>query len=109
VVYELDAPTVSDMVTSVTVAERATQSLASPFTARNPLASQAIIKWQIYDTDTNNPITLGGVAQSAGHSAAGAATVASLTAAALLAGMVAAPTRSRSVARTGPIGATGKA
>ncbi|HET6239158.1 MAG TPA: hypothetical protein VFE41_30025 [Acetobacteraceae bacterium] len=109
VVYELDAPTVSDMVTSVTVAERATQSLASPFTARNPLASQAITKWQIYDTDTNNPITLGGVAQSAGHSAAGAATVASLTAAALLAGMVAAPTRSRSVARTGPIGATGKA
>jgi hypothetical protein len=88
VVYELDTPIVSDMVASVAVAERGTQSLASLFTARNPLASQAIIKWQIYDADTNDSITVGGVAQSADHSAADTATVASLSAAALLAGMV---------------------
>ncbi len=89
VVYELDAPTVSDLVTSVTLAGRASQSLASLFTVSNPLASQTITEWQVYDTNTNDSITVGGVAQSADHSAADAATVTSLSTTALLAGMVA--------------------
>jgi hypothetical protein len=89
VVYELDTPTVTDLLTSVTVAERASESLVSLFTASNPLASQAITEWQIYDTDTNDSITVSGVAQSADHSAASAAEVASLSTADLLAGTVA--------------------
>jgi spore germination protein YaaH len=89
VVYELDTPTVSDLLTSVTLAGRASQSLASLFTVSNPLASQTITEWQVYDTNTSDSITVGGVAQSADHSAADAATVTSLSTTALLAGMVA--------------------
>jgi spore germination protein YaaH len=89
VVYELDTPTVSDLVNSVTLAGRASQSLASLFTVSNPLASQTVTEWQVYDTNTNDSITVGGVAQSADHSAADAATVTSLSTTALLAGMVA--------------------
>ena len=89
VVYELDTPTVSDLMTSVTLAERASESLASLFTASNPLRSQTITEWQVYDTDANDLITVGGVVQSADHSAAHAATVTSLSSAALLAGVVA--------------------
>jgi len=89
VVYELDTPTVSDVVTSVTVAERASQSLVSLFTASNPLASQAITEWQVYETNTSDSITVGGVAQSADTSATNAVTVTSLSTAALLAGTVA--------------------
>jgi hypothetical protein len=89
VVYELDTPSVSDLVALLTVAEQASQSLASLFTASNPLASQAITAWQVYDTNSNDSITVGGVTQSADHSAAAAATVTSLSATALLAGTVA--------------------
>ena len=64
VVYELDTPTVSDLVTSVTVAKQTSQSLASLFKASNPVASQSITEWQVYDTNPNDSITVGGVAES---------------------------------------------
>ncbi len=89
VVYELDTPTVSDLVTSVTVAKQTSQSLASLFKASNPVASQAITEWQVYDTNSNDSITVGGVTESADHSAAAAATVTSLSTVALLTGAVA--------------------
>jgi Ca2+-binding RTX toxin-like protein len=89
VVYQLDTPTVTDLVTSATVGEGAGRSLAPLFTASNPLASQAITEWQVYNTNPEDAIAVAGVAQSADHSAADAATVASLSAAALLAGPVA--------------------
>ena len=88
VVYELDTPTVSDVVSSVTLAKQASESLASMFTASNPLASQSITEWQIYETNTADSITVGGVAQSGDNSAANAVTVSSLSTADLLAGTV---------------------
>ena len=66
VVYELDTPSVSDLVALLTVAEQASQSLASLFTASNPLASQAITAWQVYDTSSNFSITVGGGIQFSG-------------------------------------------
>ncbi len=89
VVYELDTPTVSDLVASLSLAERTTKSLASLFAVSNPVASQAITEWQVYDTSTADTITIGGIAQSADHSAANAATVSSLSAVAVLAGTTA--------------------
>ncbi len=89
VVYELDTPTVSDLVTSVTLAKQATESFASMFTASNPLASQSITEWQIYETNASNSITVGGVAQSGDTSASDAATVTSLSNVSLVAGSVA--------------------
>jgi hypothetical protein len=88
VVYELDTPTVSDLLTSVTLAQRASQSLASMFAASNPVVSQSITEWQIYETNLSDAITVGGVAESADNSAAGAVTVTSLSTVDLLAGTV---------------------
>jgi len=89
VVYELDTPTVHDLVSSLTLAERATKSMSTLFAVSNPLASQAITEYQVYDTNTADSITLNGVAQTADHSAAAAANVSSLTAVSLLAGAAA--------------------
>ena len=89
VVYELDTPTVSDAVASVALAERASQALASLFTVSNPVASQAIAEWQIYDTDTNDSITVGGVSELADHSATTATMATSLSTVDLLAGTAA--------------------
>jgi large repetitive protein len=89
VVYELDTPTVSDLQTSVTLNKQASESLASMFSATNPLASQSITEWQIYESNASDSITVSGIAQSGDTSAAGAASVTSLSNAALLAGSVA--------------------
>jgi hypothetical protein len=86
VVYELDTPTVRDLVASLSLAARTTTSLAPLFAVSNPLASQAITAYQVYDTNTADAITLNGVAQTADHSAAAAATVSSLATVSLLAG-----------------------
>jgi len=83
VVYELDAPVVHDVVSSVTVAEDSSRSLASLFVATNPVASQAITEWQVYDTNVADPIVVGGVAAPSADSAANAVTVASLASVAL--------------------------
>ncbi len=86
VVYELDTPTVSDLVSGVTLTEKAAKPLTGLFSVSNPLASQAITEWQVYDTSSADAITLNGVAQTADHSAATAATVSSLSTVALQAG-----------------------
>ena len=83
VVYELDTPTVSDVVTSVTISEDSSRSLASLFTATNPVASQAITEWQVYDTNTADTIAVSGTAETSADSAANAVTVASLASVAL--------------------------
>jgi hypothetical protein len=88
VVYELDTPTVTDLVTSVTLAQQASQSLASMFTASNPVGSQSITEWQVYQTNLSDSITVNGAAQSDDNSATVAVTVTSLSTAGLLAGTV---------------------
>jgi hypothetical protein len=86
VVYELDTPTVKDLVSGLTLTEKAAKPLTGLFSVSNPLATQAITEWQVYDTSGTDAITLNGVAQSADHSAATAATVSSLSTVGLLAG-----------------------
>jgi hypothetical protein len=86
VVYELDTPTVSDLVSGLTLTEKAAKPLTGLFSVSNPVASQAITEWQVYDTSSADAITLNGVAQTADHSAATAATVSSLSTVGLLAG-----------------------
>ena len=86
VVYELDTPIVTDLMTSATLAENASESLASLFTATNPVASQAITEWQVYETNAADSITVDGVAQSGDTLATDAVTVTSLSLADLLAG-----------------------
>ncbi len=86
VVYELDTPKVSALVTGLAMTERASTPLAPLFSASNPLASQAITEWQVYNSNSGDSITLGGAAQSGDHSAASCAIVASLSSVGLLAG-----------------------
>ncbi len=83
VVYELDAPVVKDTVSSITIAENSSRSLASLFVATNPVTSQAITEWQAYDTDSADSVAVGGSAAPSAHSAANAVTVASLASVAL--------------------------
>ncbi|HLN23857.1 MAG TPA: putative Ig domain-containing protein, partial [Patescibacteria group bacterium] len=88
VIYELDTPVVSDVVSSITVALKGSQSLASAFTVSNPLASQAITEYQLYDTAGSDSFSVSGVAKSA-NSAAAALTVGSLSGVCLTAGATA--------------------
>jgi hypothetical protein len=83
VVYELDTPVVSDVVPSVTIAEDSSRSLASLLVATNPVASQAITEWQVYDTDAADTLAVSGVAAPLADSAATTITVASLASVAL--------------------------
>jgi len=85
VVYELDTPVVSDVVSSITVAKGGMAVLSPDFSTTNPLAGQSVTQWQIYDTNTGDAITVNGVAQTADHSAAAAITVTSLSGVDLLA------------------------
>ncbi len=85
VVYELDTPTVKDLVSGLAMTENTSDSLASLFSPSNPVAGQSVTEWQVYATDTADAITVGGVAASA-HSAATAVTAASLTGVALRSG-----------------------
>jgi hypothetical protein len=78
VVYQLDTPVCTPVAAlSMTVSGRAT--LAGDITVSNPVASQAVTEYQLYDTNSADTITVNGLAQSGAHSAAGACTVASLT------------------------------
>jgi hypothetical protein len=86
VVYELDTPTVKDLVTALSLAERTSKSLAATVSASNPVASQSVTEYQLYDANTADSITLSGVAQTAAHSAANAVTASSLTSVGILAG-----------------------
>lgn len=78
VVYQLDTPVCTPVAAlSMTVSGRAT--LTSDITVSNPVASQAITEYQLYDTNSADTIAVNGLAQSGAHSAAGACTVTSLT------------------------------
>jgi hypothetical protein len=87
VIYELDTPVVSATVASDSLACLASQSLASLFTANDPV-NRAIADWQAYDTATSDSLLLNGTACSA-HSAASAVTAASLASLSLHAGATA--------------------
>jgi len=86
VVYELDTPVVTDLVSAVSLTGRTSDALAPLFAVSNPLASQAITEWQVYDSNSGDSITVGGVSQSGDYSAASCVTVTSLSTVALLAG-----------------------
>ncbi len=89
VVYELDTPLVTDLAAALTEAAQTSKLLGPLFAASNPVASQAVTEWQVYNSDSADLITLGGVAQSGDHSASSCATVSSLSTVALLAGAAA--------------------
>ncbi|HTR18046.1 MAG TPA: putative Ig domain-containing protein [Acetobacteraceae bacterium] len=89
VVYELDTPVVHNTVASVRIGEDVSQSLASLFTATNPVASQPVTEWQIYNTNISDAIAVGGNVNAAAHTAGGAVTVGSLANVALLTGSTA--------------------
>jgi hypothetical protein len=84
VIYELDTPIVRATVPSDTLACRASQGLASLFTATDP-AGKAIASWQIYDMASTDFLQLNGATFS-DHSAAAALTATSLGSVSLLAG-----------------------
>ena len=87
VIYELDTPVVSATVTSDSLTCLATQSLASLFSASDPV-SRAITGWQVYATATGDSLLLNGTTYSA-HSAASAGTASSLASVSLHAGATA--------------------
>jgi hypothetical protein len=84
VIYELDTPVVGVAVTSDSLACQATQSLASLFTASDPV-NRTITSWQVYDTAASDSLLVGGTAYNA-HAAASAVTATSLASVSLHAG-----------------------
>jgi hypothetical protein len=87
VIYELDAPVVTDKVASDSLACFASTGLAPLFAATDP-ASKAITEWQVYDAATSDVLVMNGTDYS-DHSAASALTATTLSAITLLAGSVA--------------------
>jgi hypothetical protein len=91
VVYELDCPVITIATAVSTDAAGKTAALAPLFSASNPLASQAITKYQFYDVGTggaaSDSFVVGG-SDEVGHSAPSAITVntSALSTADLLAG-----------------------
>ncbi|MBF0561142.1 MAG: putative Ig domain-containing protein [Alphaproteobacteria bacterium] len=65
VIYELDAPVITPTASSVTIGAKASAALAPMFSAVNPLATQAITQYQIYDTAASCTFSISGVTQSA--------------------------------------------
>ncbi|MBF0562577.1 MAG: hypothetical protein HQL37_11265, partial [Alphaproteobacteria bacterium] len=65
VIYELDTPVVTATANVVTVATKGSSTLGSMFKATNPLASQAITQYQVYDSTSGCGFTVGGVAETA--------------------------------------------
>jgi hypothetical protein len=86
VVYELNTPIVSDLVSAVSLAAGTAKALTALFTASDPVSGQAITEWQVYDAGSADTLTLNGVSQAAARSAASAITAASLTNIGVLAG-----------------------
>jgi hypothetical protein len=84
VVYELDAPIVTDVVASKNLASGASTILGPLFAVIDP-ANKAITDWQVYNTASTDMLVLNGT-DYADHSAASALTAASLAAVSLLAG-----------------------
>jgi hypothetical protein len=87
VIYELDTPVVTDLVTADTLAALASQSLGSLFSATDP-ANKAITEWQVYNTAAGDVLTMGGITYQ-DHAASSALTATSLASVALLTGSLA--------------------
>jgi hypothetical protein len=87
VIYELDTPIVTSLVTADTLALKASQSLSVLFSVTDP-ASKTITLYEVYDTNTNDSFSVNGVTVSA-HTAATAAEASSLSAISLVAGATA--------------------
>jgi hypothetical protein len=77
VIYELDTPIVTTKVVSLSLACMASRSLASLFTASDPI-DRAITRWQAYNTAISDNLLLNGIAYIA-HAATSAVTAASLS------------------------------
>jgi hypothetical protein len=88
VIYELDAPVVSTLVSADNLAGKAAQTLAALFSAKDP-EGKTLNEYQVFDTASTDSFTVSGTSESA-HSAGTAITVTSLSAIALQAGSSAA-------------------
>jgi hypothetical protein len=87
VIYELDTPIVTDLVAADSLTFRASQSLASLFSATDA-ANKAIAEWQVYNSAASDSLVLNGTSYG-DRSAATALTAASLAGVSLLAGSTA--------------------
>ena len=87
VIYELDAPIVSNLLTSDTLAPGSSQTLSTLFSAVDP-AGKAVTEYQVYDTAASDSLMVGGTLQAA-HSAAAAITTSSLSLVSLVGGSAA--------------------
>jgi hypothetical protein len=87
VIYELDTPNVTALVSSDYLLAGASQSLGSLFAASDP-GRKTITEWQVYDTAGQNAFAYSG-GRGQAHSAASAITAASLASVSLLAGAAA--------------------
>jgi hypothetical protein len=77
VVYQFDTPVCTAVsALSMTVSGRAT--LAGDITVSNPVTSQSITEYQLYDTNSADTIIVNGLVETGAHSATGACTVTSL-------------------------------
>nr|WP_294512575.1 putative Ig domain-containing protein [uncultured Rhodopila sp.] len=85
VIYELDTPTVTALVSSDRLTAGGSQLLGSLFQATDPVAGKTIQDWQIYDTASGDSFAYGS-GQGQFRSAASALTTASLSSVSLLAG-----------------------
>jgi hypothetical protein len=84
VIYELDTPVVTTKVASLSLACMASQSLASLFTASDPI-NRLITSWQAYDTAISDNLLLNGIPYIS-HAATSAVTATSLASISLRAG-----------------------
>lgn len=84
VIYELDTPLVTTKVASLSLACMASQSLASLFTASDPI-NRLITSWQAYDTAISDNLLLNGIPYIS-HAATSAVTATSLSSISLRAG-----------------------
>ena len=88
VIYQLDTPVVTDTAASVKLAQGASVSLASLFTAADP-AGHAITEWQVYNSAAHDALVTGGVAHFGDTNATKVITAPSLGSVSLLAGTTA--------------------
>ena len=87
VVYALDAPLVTDIVSAESLKAGASAALSALFSAKDP-AQKAVTLYQAYDTSSSDKLMVNGAAVSA-HSAATAASITTLSTVAILAGSTA--------------------
>jgi hypothetical protein len=79
VIYGLDTPDISTLAGTLNLSTGSSEILSKLFTAADP-AHRTITKYQVYETNAADTLTLSGVAQTSGQSAASPITATSLAA-----------------------------